>query len=392
MPTGSLLGSAGLLLVSFIGLLGGGCDAPETQSDTDPAVDATSGRPEEPATKPGPSNDGKAEASECACKRPDSFAPAVQRVRPAVVNLYSARQPDTDTANSDTGDLQRFVPDKRLVESLGSGLIIDQQGHVVTNLHVIDGSKDLRARLLDDRWFKTSVVGTDPKTDLAVLKIVDGSDLPVAPLDSADDLKVGDWVVAIGNPLGLNSTVTVGIASGIGRSNLPMNEQLQYQDFIQTDASINPGNSGGPLVDAGGRVVGINTAISAEAQGIGFAIPVSMVRRIVPKLKAGGAVERSWVGLYVDALPSALRREIEVGSGGVLVTGVVDEGPADEAGIGKGDVIRTIDGRQVEDVDHIAWLAGHLSVGEPVEVLLQRGSEPLRVTLVPQSPPDNPEE
>ena len=324
-------------------------------------------------------------------RRPDSFAPAVERVRPAVVNLYSARRGDESAgADEERGGLGSLVPNRRIVESLGSGVVIDAEGHVVTNHHVIEHADQIRARLLDERWFETRLVGTDPKSDIALLRLVDAEDLPVAPLGSVDDLRVGDWVVAIGNPLGLTSTVTAGIASGIGRSNLPLGEQLRYQDFIQTDASINPGNSGGPLVDAEGRVVGINTAISAEAQGIGFAIPISMVRKVVPKLQKRGRADRSWIGLYVDAVPPPLRRQIDVGTdGGVLVTGVVEGGPAERAGLRKGDVLLELDGETIDDVDHVSWLAGNLEVGAAVECRLQRGSERKTVQMTPTPPPSS---
>jgi S1-C subfamily serine protease len=284
------------------------------------------------------------------------------------------------------------VPDERRIESLGSGLIVDSEGHLLTNHHVVADAGDIRARLLDDRWFETTLVGTDPNTDLALLRLDDANDLPVAPLGSDAELRVGDWVVAIGNPLGLTSTATAGIASGIGRSRLPLGEELTYQDFIQTDASINPGNSGGPLIDADGNVVGINTAMSAEARGIGFAIPVSMARDVLRKLRESGEVRRSWVGLYIESLPQALRTELDVKSGGVLVTGVVEDGPADEAGLRKGDVLLEVGDREVEDVDQVSWLAGHLTIGDPVTLLVQRGNERLETELVPTQPPENTDE
>ena len=352
-----------------------GCDpAPDTAGDSPTAAPHTADTPTTAPDRP------------CNCDRPASFAPAVERVRPAVVNLYSAEPTDPDDAPSD--ELRGFIPDKRLHQSLGSGVIIDDDGHLITNHHVVDRATDIRARLLDDRWFETTLVGTDPKTDLALLKLVDADDVPHAPLTDDTELNVGDWVVAIGNPLGLTSTVTVGITSGIGRSRLPLGDELKYQDFIQTDASINPGNSGGPLVDADGHIVGINTAITRDARGIGFAIPLSMVREIVPKLKKSGQVERAWIGLYVDPVPDPLRKEIDIGAtGGVLVTGVVDDGPARQAGIRKGDVIVKLDGEPVDDVDHVSWLAGNLSIGEKVEAVVQRGSQRIEAEIVPTKPP-----
>jgi len=360
-------------LLVFCGLGLAACDRTGGPSDTETGPpDAT---PTAPTARP------------CSCDRPESFAPAVERVRPAVVNLYSAER-------SSSGETSRekwrgFVPDKRLVQSLGSGVIIDPDGHLITNHHVVEQADDIRARLLDDRWFETERVGTDPKTDIALLKLVDASDLPVASLDDDPDLKVGDWVVAIGNPLGLTSTVTAGITSGIGRSRLPLGDELKYQDFIQTDASINPGNSGGPLVDADGNIVGINTAISREARGVGFAIPLSMVREMVPKLKESGRVTRSWVGLYVDSVPDRLRKELGLDAGGgVLVTGVVEGGPADAAGLQKGDVILELGGDTVDDVDHVSWVAGNLRIDQPVDLVVQRGSKRLDLELTPTEPPD----
>ncbi len=346
-----------------------GCDARPRG-----AADGSISTPSDGASPP--------ERGGCECSHPGSFAPAVERIRPAVVNLYSTER-DPGSESSAPSTLDRVVPGKRLVESLGSGLIIDEGGHLLTNHHLLEDADAIRARLLDDRWFETELVGTDPNTDLALLKLREAQDLPVAPLGEASDLHVGDWVVAIGNPLGLTSTVTAGIASGIGRSDLSLGEELTYQDFIQTDASINPGNSGGPLVDAEGNVVGLNTAISSEARGIGFAIPVSMIREILPKLRESGRVRRSRIGVYVEEVPEALRSELDVGSGGVLVTGVVEDGPAAEAGLRQGDVLLELDGRPVDDVDQVTWLAGHLEIDEPVECVVQRGRERLELQLTP---------
>lgn len=337
-------------------------------------------------------SDGNASTgSDCDCERPSSFADAVDRVRPAVVNLYAAEADASRETPDDAprGGVQKLVPERRLVRSLGSGVIVESSGRVVTNHHVVEGADSVRARLLDDRWFEAELVGSDPKTDVALLQLVDAEDLPTAPLGASSDLRVGDWVVAIGNPLGLSSTVTVGIASGIGRSDLPMEAEMQYQDFIQTDASINPGNSGGPLVDAEGNVVGLNTAIRADAQGIGFAIPSTMVERVLPRLERDGAVSRSWLGLYVDPVPSALGRELDLGRpGGVLVTRIVDDSPAGRAGLAEGDVILEVDGEPIEDVDQITWIAGNLPTDQPVEVVVRRGEERERLELTPTTPPD----
>jgi serine protease Do len=195
---------------------------------------------------------------------------------------------------------------------------------------------------------------------------------------------VGDWVVAIGNPLGLTSTVTAGIISATGRKSLPLGGDMMYQDFIQTDASINPGNSGGPLIDLQGRVVGINTAVSAEGQGLGFAIPIEMVQEILPRLKAGGQVERSWLGIYIDPVPARLRKELKLSEpGGVLVTRVVRGGPGDRGGLKPGDVVLQLDGKPVPGPDELAWMAGNLGVGKEIALRVIRAGKQadLRVTL-----------
>jgi S1-C subfamily serine protease len=189
-------------------------------------------------------------------------------------------------------------------------------------------------------------------------------------------------VVAIGNPLGLTSTVTAGVVSAVGRRNVPLGGQMRYQDFIQTDASINPGNSGGPLVDLNGEVVGINTAVSAEGQGIGFAIPAKMVRAIMPKLEEHGRVERSWLGIYVDEIPDRLRDELGLpDEGGALVTGVVPGGPGELAKLQKGDVILSIGGKRVEDAGHLSWLAANIGVGKEVTAKIRRGDRSLETTI-----------
>lgn len=333
----------------------------------------------------------------CDCDRPASFSDAVERVRPAVVNLYSANYDDSaedDSAKKSVEPEERADRnDSPEIDTLGSGVIVDEEGHVITNHHVVEGSEHVRARLLDGRWFETRRVGTDRRTDLALLQLVEADDVPTAPFGDSAELEVGDWVIAIGNPAGLNSTVTVGITSGIGRSNLQLSKELDYQDFIQTDASINPGNSGGPLVDAEGRVVGINTVVSARAQGIGFAIPSALVQKELHWLERGGEVGRSWLGLYVDEVPEALRERIDLDkSGAALVTGVVDGGPADTAGIQEGDVLLEVGDTEVDGLDHLTWMAGRLRVGEPTAMRLQRGSEGREVELTPKPPPESPDE
>ena len=230
--------------------------------------------------------------------------------------------------------------------------------------------------------FKARVVGDDPKTDVALLQIEAGAELlPVVPLGDSGGLRVGDWVVAIGNPLGLTSSVTAGIASAVSRRNVPLGGELRYQDFIQTDTSINPGNSGGPLFNTAGEVVGINTAINAEGQGIGFAIPINMVKQILPQLEQTGRVQRSWLGIYVEDIPTKAREQLGIARGGAVVMQVVPGGPADVAKLERGDVVLSIAEQPVEDASQLSWFAANLGVGRTVPVKVIRGGAELLLEL-----------
>ena len=315
---------------------------------------------------------------------PPTFANVVERVRPAVVNIYTRKALPAERVIAGQPTL---VPKERLAQSLGSGFIIDETGHVITNFHVIEGATQIEVRLFDERWFKADVVGDDARTDIALLKLREAESLPTVALGDSDALRVGDWVLAIGNPLGLTSTVTVGIASATGRKHIPMGGDLGFQDFIQTDASINPGNSGGPLVDLEGTVVGVNTAV-ASGQGIGFAVPVNMVNEILDRLKEGGHLQRSWLGLYVDDVPKALRAEIGLpAQGGALVTGVVKGGPGELATLRPGDVILKFDGQVVADASRLAWIAGNVGVGKKAIIAAQRGNQALTLEITMGAPP-----
>jgi serine protease Do len=314
---------------------------------------------------------------------PATFADVVEIARPGVVNIYTrtrvkVRRPMFLAPG--------MVPEERLSESLGSGFVIDPSGLVLTNHHVIGGATEIEVRLFDERRFKARVVGDDPKTDLALLQLEESDNLPVLQMADSDALRVGDWVVAIGNPLGLTSTVTAGIVSATGRKQIPLAD-LRYQDFIQTDASINPGNSGGPLINMVGQVVGINTAVNAGAQGIGFAIPINMVRELLPRLKEG-RVERSWLGIYVDEVPERVGKELGLGSGGALVTKVVRGGPADTAQLKPGDIILSIEDTPILNAGELAWKASNLGVGSNARVKVQRGSEQAEISVRMGAQPD----
>ena len=235
------------------------------------------------------------------------------------------------------------IPQKDQVQrSLGSGFIVDKEGYIITNNHVIEGASEIRVRLSTEKEFEAEVVGRDPKTDLALIKIKSWSDLPVLELGDSDKLEIGEWVMAIGNPFGLSQTVTVGIVSAKGR----VIGSGPYDDFIQTDASINPGNSGGPLFNLQGEVVGINTAIVATGQGIGFAIPINTAKEVVAQLTKKGKVTRGGIGVYVQKMTPDLAKSFGLEENkGALVADVIAGGAAEAGGIKRGDIILRFDGK-----------------------------------------------
>jgi serine protease Do len=262
--------------------------------------------------------------------------------------------------------------------SLGSGFILDREGYIVTNNHVIDRAEEIQVKLADGREFKATVVGRDPNTDLALIRIKGGSDLTPLPLGNSDRLDVGTWVVAIGSPFGLEQTVTAGIVSAKGR----VIGAGPYDDFIQTDASINPGNSGGPLLNLEGEVVGINTAIIAGGQGIGFAIPVNLAREVIPQLKAHGTVTRGWLGVAIQDLTQELARYYGMGDRkGVLVTEVFPGEPADKGGLKARDVILSVDGREVSTSRELSRTVASIPAGKEVAVQVLREGKPLSRTV-----------
>ena len=257
-------------------------------------------------------------------------------------------------------------------QSLGSGFILDREGYIVTNNHVIEGAEEIQVRLAHGEELRASVVGRDPKTDLALIKIDAPSDLIPLEMGDSESLRVGNWVVAIGNPFGLEQTVTAGIVSAKGR----VIGAGPYDDFIQTDASINPGNSGGPLLDMEGEVVGINTAIIAAGQGIGFAIPINLAREILPQLKEKGRVTRGWLGVGIQELTPDLARSFGLKEGrGALVAQVFEDSPADVAGIEQGDVILKFDGKDVEDSGALPRIVANSPVGKTIDIKVFRKGE-----------------
>lgn len=254
-------------------------------------------------------------------------------------------------------------------QSLGSGFIVDKAGYILTNNHVVDGADDIRVALLDGRSYDAEVKGRDPKTDLALIKIKPENGLPVATLGDSDALQVGEWVIAIGNPFGFGHTVTAGVVSAKDRTI----GAGPYDAFIQTDASINPGNSGGPLFNVRGEVVGINSAIIASGQGIGFAIPINMAKNVYEQLRDKGSVTRGWLGVQIQGLTPELRESLNLtGEGGALVAGVIKGDPAEKAGLKAGDVIVEFDGRPVRSDRDLVAVVGNTPVGRTVVLKIVR--------------------
>jgi serine protease Do len=315
-------------------------------------------------------------------------------LKPAVVNISTKRvEEQAQLQNPFAGQspfgnddpFQRFfkqfeAPSRRTVRSMGSGFVINPAGYIVTNNHVVEGASDIRVKIDDGRELAGRVVGRDPKTDLALLK-VEATGLPVIPLGNSSELQVGEQVMAIGNPFGLERTVTTGIVSATGR----VIGQGPYDDFIQTDASINPGNSGGPLINARGQAVGINAAIFSQnggSVGIGFAIPVDQAKAVVTQLAANGRVTRGWLGVTIQPLTPELAQAFKVtGGSGALVASVQESSPAARAGIKAGDVITQYDGRKVAQSADLPKLVAATPVGRQVPVTVVREGKPLSLDI-----------
>ncbi|MGJ4903789.1 DegQ family serine endoprotease [Bradyrhizobium sp. HKCCYLRH2060] len=325
-----------------------------------------------------------------------SYAPIVQRVQPAVVNVYAAKVVQNRNPFLDDPIFRRFFglqggPQEQMQRSLGSGVMIDASGLVVTNVHVIEGADEVKVSLADKREFEAEIVLKDSRTDLAVLKLKGTKEqFPTLDLANSDDLLVGDVVLAIGNPFGVGQTVTHGIVSALARTQVGITD---YQFFIQTDAAINPGNSGGALVDMTGRLVGINTAIyskSGGSQGIGFAIPANMVRVVVASAKSGGkAVKRPWLGARLQAVTPEIAESLGLRSPtGALVASVVANSPAAKAGIKSSDLIVSIDGQTVDDPNAFDYRFATRPLGGTAQIELQRGGKPVKVAVALETAPD----
>jgi serine protease Do len=344
---------------------------------------------------------------------PGSFAELAAKLSPTVVNVKVVKVekvgnfPSFSQEGMPEGPFKDFFdkffqdlphgtpnmpgnPQGPRVHGAGSGVIISKDGYVLTNNHVIEGAKEVTVTLADHQEYKARIVGRDPKTDLAVLKIEAPESLPAAALGDSDNLRVGDGVMAIGNPFGLNNTVTSGIVSAKGR----VIGAGPYDNFIQTDASINPGNSGGPLFNMNGEVVGINTAIIAQGQGIGFAIPVNTVKPLIPQLETKGEVTRGYLGVGIQTITPNLMKAMNLkGRKGALVADVTANGPAAQAGIQQGDVIVAYNGKEVGDSHDLPALVAATPIGQEAKVTVLRNSDkldlPVKVGQLPGERADN---
>ncbi|MFN3657774.1 MAG: DegQ family serine endoprotease [Pseudolabrys sp.] len=331
-----------------------------------------------------------------------SYSPVVKRVAPAVVNVYAAKVVHQRNPLFDDPIFRRFfgmpggpLGGEQIQRSLGSGVIVDVGGLIVTNVHVIEGADEVKVSLADKREFEATIVLKDKRTDLAVLRIKNaGERFPFLDFANSDALEVGDVVLAIGNPFGVGQTVTHGIVSALARTQVGITD---YQFFIQTDAAINPGNSGGALADLQGRLVGINTAIfsrSGGSQGVGFAIPSNMVRVVVASAKGGGsAVQRPWLGAKLQALTSELAESLGLKRpAGALIADVTPNGPAARAGLKAGDLIVSVDGQAVDDPNAFDYRFATKPLGGTAKLGVMRAGREIVATVPLQIAPDIPRE
>jgi serine protease Do len=355
----------------------------------------TSGAPEIPVAQAVPA------IPDAAVKTPLSFSELTERVKPAVVNIstsktYKGRSFGTPFGRSPFGGspfggspfgddfFDRFFGDMPRREfkqrSLGSGFIISNDGYIFTNNHVVEQADTILVKISDGKEYEAKVIGTDANTDIALIKIKPSNSLPVAEIGDSEKVKVGEWVIAIGNPFGLDATVTAGIVSAKGR----VIGAGPYDNFIQTDASINPGNSGGPLFNMEGKVIGINTAIVAQGQGIGFAIPINMAKSILADLKTKGKVTRGWLGISVQDISDDIAKNLNhQNKGGALVSDVFKGDPADQAGIKVGDIITEINGKPIKDTHELLLTIAALQVGQKMNIKAIRDGKEMtfRVTV-----------
>jgi serine protease Do len=335
---------------------------------------------------------------------PSSFSDLVERLSTSVVNIRVTKVekatgpfmgPGGESMPGLPEELEKFFRDRQQPprefrqRGAGSGFVISKNGLIVTNNHVVDGAKEVLVTMANKEEYPAKVIGRDPKTDIALVKIEPKGDLPVATLGDSGQMKVGDWVLAIGNPFGLANTVTAGIVSAKGRAI----GAGPYDDFIQTDASINPGNSGGPLFNLKGEVVGINTAILPYGQGIGFAVPVNLAKSLLPQLESKGEVTRGWLGVSIQAITPELAKGLGLAERkGALVADVTKEGPAAEAGLKRGDVIVQFNAQEVPEVHTLPMIVAGTEPGKQVPVVVHRDGKDVTLQVkVGKMPAERPE-
>jgi len=318
-------------------------------------------------------------------RRTVSFADAARRAVPAVVFVYTSQEVKSRHPFLNDPLFRHFFGDRfgdqtQRQSGLGSGVVVSADGYILTNNHVVEAADEIEVASSDGRKFKAKIVGSDPESDLAVLKIHADAKLPTITFAASDSLRVGDVVLAIGNPFGVGQTVTYGIVSALGRSNLGINT---FENFIQTDAAINPGNSGGALVDSNGLLVGVNTAIysqSGGSMGIGFAIPVSLARSVMEQIIKSGTVTRGWIGVEVQEISPELVESFRLPSNaGAMITGVMRSSPADKAGIRPGDVLLAVAGRPVKDAQSMLDVIAALTPGQAATFKIRRQGKELEL-------------
>src|SRR5882762_8706696 len=325
--------------------------------------------------------------------RAASYSDAVRKAVPSVVNIFTSKEIKTPRHPFLDDPLFRHFFGDRLEEepqhaaSLGSGVIVSSKGYILTNHHVVEAADEIEVALIDGKKLKAKAVGSDPETDIAVLQ-VEGGPVPAITFGDADALRVGDVVLAIGNPFGVGQTVTMGIVSALGRSQLGINT---FENFIQTDAAINPGNSGGALIDSAGNLVGINTAIysrSGGSLGIGFAIPASSAKNVMEQIIQTGGVTRGWIGVEAREITPEMGESLRLGTlNGVLIEGVLRGGPAERAGLKPGDVLVAIEGKPVKDPNSMLNLVAALVPGKPASIRLRRDTQDADVQVAVGAPP-----